>query len=67
MARQAVTAKQVRTPEQTAKVERRQRNKDRTDALSGKTFEQLTKNEKDTLLKVLALRAGLIQDSEDKS
>ena len=43
----------------------RQRQKQRVDGISGKAFEILTPPEKDTLLKAIGVRLGLISDSDD--
>lgn len=63
----AIKAKDI--PEHAAKVAatraKRQRNRDRAAARASKTFEQLTPPEKDLLLKEVAVKLGLIQDSED--
>lgn len=42
------------------------RGKSRRGGLSGKTFEELTAKQKDALLKELAVKAGLIDDSDDE-
>lgn len=51
--------------EQAAKKAKKAREDGRKSGLSGKVFEDLTGNEKDTLLKALAVKAGLIEDSDD--
>jgi hypothetical protein len=43
----------------------RAKRKSRRNAARAKTFETLTPPEKDQLLKTLAIRAGLITDSDD--
>jgi len=40
-------------------------HRQRREALASKTFEELTTVEKDALLKLLALRMGLVKDSPD--
>lgn len=45
--------------------DKRARKRTRARALRGKTFESLTPPQKDKLLKALAVKAGLIEDSED--
>jgi len=52
-------------PEEVAKVADRVRKADRRSGLAGKTFESMTNPQKDKLLKALAVRAGLIDDSDD--
>ena len=48
-----------------AKKTRRLQQVTRTQRNRGKTFEDLTKGERDLLLKAVAVKLGLIQDSED--
>lgn len=47
-----------------AKRPARQRAKDRSTSFEGKTFEDLNGPEKDVLLKHIAVKLGLIQDSD---
>ena len=42
-----------------------EREKARKGSLQSKTFEDLNNQEKDSLLKILSVRAGLIEDSDD--
>ena len=63
MPREALKAKD--DPQQIARVADATRKRSRRDAVKAKTFETLTPAEKDKLLKALAVRAGLIQDSDD--
>lgn len=63
MARQALKGSED-VSHQARKVGRK-RAKSRQQELGGKTFESLTPAEKDKLLKHLAVRAGLIDDSDD--
>jgi hypothetical protein len=63
MARSAIKAQE--DPKQVARVAAAARLKARKSATQSKTFETLTPAEKDKLLKALAVRAGLIQDSDD--
>jgi hypothetical protein len=53
-------------PQQSARDAKHSRRKVRTASVQGQTFEQLTPKQKDALLKELALRAGLIEDSADE-
>jgi hypothetical protein len=46
------------------KSQKKQRSKTRSDVLATKTFEDLTPPQKDMLLKALAVKAGLILDSD---
>jgi hypothetical protein len=51
--------------QQAEKKAKKSREDSRKSALSGKAFEDLSGNEKDLLLKALAVQAGLIADSDD--
>lgn len=67
----ARAAKRVRdlpgqSERQTDERARRSRGKARGDSLRGVSFERLTAKQKDTLLKELAVQAGLIDDSDDE-
>ena len=63
---EALKAKDVAlTPEQQARVDAQGRARKREQALAGKTFEGLNKAEKDRLLKLVAVRLGLLIDSDD--
>jgi len=53
-------------PSHAAKLERVRRVGERKTKLKGKTFESLSQKDKDALLKTLAIRAGLLEDSEDQ-
>ena len=63
MARKAIHLNQ--TPKHQAVVAAHKAKTIRRAAFAGKTFETLTAKQKDHLLKTLALRAGLISESED--
>jgi hypothetical protein len=63
MARQAVNLSQ--SPENVAAVQVKKTRDGRKAKLADKSFEVLTAKQKDHLLKTLALRAGLISESED--
>jgi hypothetical protein len=64
---QALRTKDI--PEWAAQKAAKKTKKDREDgrktSLGGKSFEDLTNPEKDLLLKALAVKAGLIDDSDD--
>jgi len=67
MAVQAIRTKDI--PEWAAKKAEAKTKKDRKDArdatFAGKTFEDLNNQEKDALLKAIAVRMQLIEDSDD--
>lgn len=63
MARKAIHLNQ--TPKHQAVVVAHKAKSARRAALAVKTFEGLTAKQKDHLLKTLALKAGLISESED--
>ena len=67
MATTALTTKDIPgwTEEKAAKKAARARAAERHGALSTKTFEELTGQEKDLLLKAVAVQLGLIADSDD--
>lgn len=62
--RKALTGKDI--PAHAAKLTKAAREGARSAKLKGKTFEALNQKEKDALLKTLAIRAGLLEDSEDQ-
>lgn len=66
--RPAIDAKPVKDadPKHQARAARQTRLKTAKAGLDGKTFEDLTPKEKDSLLKQLAIQAGLINDSDDE-
>jgi len=60
MAEPAIKAKDLRSPEHAARIERK---RERSALFVGKKFEDLDAAGKDALLKAVAIRLGLIQDS----
>lgn len=61
--RQAIKAKAVRTTEAEAKVSRRRDQVTARSVFSGRVFESLDKDEKEALLKLVAIRLRLIEPS----
>lgn len=63
--RKALTSTEI--PTHAEKLKKHRRREGRRGKLKGKTFEALSQQEKDTLLKQLAIQAGLLEDSEDQN
>ena len=62
--RKALTSGDI--PAHAEKRQAHKRARQRSERFEGKTFEVLTSKEKDVLFKMLAIRAGLLEDSGDQ-